>query len=621
MRRRWRLALLTLGTLLGALLLLTLRGDRRQRPAPPPGPAAAARPPRELPIRLVPTRPPPAVDQLPASFEGRVVDAETLAGIPGAELTFSRGGLADSVRADARGAFRFRPPAPGRWQLAAVTGEGHLPFAPEWGLSPVQLDAVPGKHVRGIEIHLAPAALLLGRVVDEDGEPVPGAEVRLLGAQGKAALVPIPSRFVTDRHGLFRAAAPEGAALEARKAGYYPGRALVDAFAVLGGRIDVQLGPAWSGGEPGTATLAGTVEAAGRPVAGALVELRRQRSWSDAPAVAQEVTGADGRFRFAELADAPYGLVARADGYRPATLDEVLPGRREAVLELSAGGKLRGCVRSAADGAPVAPFTLQVFEATAKQNLDVPDRTLSIIDPSGCWALDDLAPGPTRLVISAAGHAPNNELTVDVSPPPAEPAVADAVLQPGGALSGEIRDAETGLPLPGARVRAAGATLTVEWTPRPRAVVEAAADEHGRFRLTGLPGRVNVTALAAGYAVQPVGGQDVTPGGEAGPLEIRLRRLAPGEATPATLAGIGAVLAPEGDALAVAGVRPGSAAAEVGLGPGDQILEIDGRPVARLGAGGAAEALRGPVGTPVYLQVRRSGGVAALEVRRRPLAR
>lgn len=619
-RRRtpWKpwLGLLAVGAALGGLLLLA-GGRARQAPA---ARLEEPRPPRDLPIRLVPAPAPPS-DAGPTTFEGRVVDAATLAGVAGAELTFSRGGVADSIRADARGAFVFRPSATGRWQLAVVTGEGHLPFAPEWGTSPVLLDAQPGRHVRGIEILLTRAALLLGRVLDEDRLPVPGAEVRLLGARGKPALVTIPDRFVTDGQGLFRAAAPEGSVLVARKDGHYPGRASVDAAALLDGRIDVQLGPAWSGQAAGTGVIAGRVMAGDQPVSGAVVELSRQRGWRIPAPLAQAVTDAGGRFRFGELSDAPHALLVRAEGFRAETADHVFPGGDEVTVALEPGGRLRGCVRSSTTGAPVAPFSLQLYEATAKQNLDVPDRTLSVLDPSGCFALDDLIPGPTRLVVSAPGFAPVNDLVADVQAPPAE-AVIDAVLSPGGTVVGTVRD-EGGAPVPGARVHATETLYLVRWVTTPRSVVEAVADDAGRFRLAGLPATVTVTAVAAGYASESVGGVDVPPGGEVGPIELRLRKLVPGEATPAPLAGIGAVLGPDADddALAVVAVRPGSAAADAGLTPGDRIVEIDGSTIAELGAGGAAEAIRGPVGTPVFLRIRRGNGELDLEAQRRPALR
>ena len=49
-----------------------------------------------------------------------------------------------------------------------------LPFAPEWGYSPVQLDARAGLHVRGLVVHLVPATELVGHVVDAERRPVAG---------------------------------------------------------------------------------------------------------------------------------------------------------------------------------------------------------------------------------------------------------------------------------------------------------------------------------------------------------------------------------------------------------------------------------------------------------------
>ena len=51
---------------------------------------------------------------------------------------------------------------------------------------------------------------------------------------------------------------------------------------------------------------------------------------------------------------------------------------------------------------------------------------------------------------------------------------------------------------------------------------------------------------------------------------------------------------------------------QVGLAPGDLIVEVNGTPVADLGFGGAVDAIRGAEGTYVVLLLRRGG--AALEV-------
>ena len=85
-----------------------------------------------------------------------------------------------------------------------MTAPSFLPFAPEWGHSPVQLEARPGVHVRGLVVHLVPATEIVGHVVDAERRPVAGAEVRLLGVAGEATLVSIPDRFTSDAAGEFR---------------------------------------------------------------------------------------------------------------------------------------------------------------------------------------------------------------------------------------------------------------------------------------------------------------------------------------------------------------------------------------------------------------------------------
>jgi hypothetical protein len=249
-----------LAGLAAALLLLVafavLRIVRPTAPRPSPAPAPAAvplpperagaplpRPPAGLPIRVPPVVADATPDTGPGTFEGRVVSSRTGAGIAGADLTFSRGGAAALARTGAEGAFRFIPPGEGRWLLAAVTAPGFFPFAPEWGHSPVQLEAAAGRHVTGLEIHLAPAEELTGRVVDAADAPVAGAAVRVLGAVAEAALVPFPDRFVSGPDGRFRFAAPEGAVLEARKDGFLPGRTELSPLELAAGEVVIALGP------------------------------------------------------------------------------------------------------------------------------------------------------------------------------------------------------------------------------------------------------------------------------------------------------------------------------------------------------------------------------------------
>ncbi|WP_242346229.1 carboxypeptidase regulatory-like domain-containing protein [Anaeromyxobacter terrae] len=624
-RRRAPVAavLVLLAAALAALLAWwAMREPQRSAPVADARPPAAAsdaapgHPPSRLPIR-VPAVPAPAPDAGatgPATFEGRVVSSTSGAGVGGAELTFSRAGAAASVRAGPDGAFRFEPPAEGRWLLAAVIAPGFLPFAPEWGHSPVQLDARAGRPVRGLEIHLVPATPIAGRVVDPEGKPVAGAEVRLSGAAAEAALVPIADRFTTDASGEFHFSAPEGAVLEARKDGFLPGRAPVDWLALLNGRVTVTLGPAHrSLGEVGPVS-GRVIEKGGGPVAGALVTAAPEGPFGGAgvPA-AQAVTDDEGRFSLADLAPARYRVTARAEGRAPATARRVRPGARELLLELGAGGRLRGCVRDASSGRPIAPFTVTVLERRGPLRL-VPQASRSVIDPSGCYALDDLAPGPAVVTVSAPGYAPSRELAVEVPAPDAE-AVADAALEPGGRVEGTVRDDATGAPLVGARISVEG-TLGESAASTFPVLSEATTGADGRFTLASLPRRASLFVAAAGHHARVLG-VDAPPGGGGGAVEVRLRPVEPGDEPRVDLAGIGIVLATRDEGLQVAQVVPGGGAAEVGVVPGDLVLRVDGQAVTELGFTGSVDAIRGPEGTAVILTVRRGDATFDVRVPRR----
>lgn len=621
-RRRKALVAAAVALLLGVAATVVLW---RRGPAEPGStPTAAATPAATSTVApaapQVPTRLPLAVpaapaapDALPASFEGRVVSRASGLGVPGAELTFSRAGAAASVRAAAGGSFRFEPPADGRWLLAAVTAPGYIPFAPEWGHSPVQLEAAPGRHVRGLEIHLVPAAEIVGRVVDGQRKPVAGAEVRLLGLASEAALVPLPDRFTSDASGEFRFSAPQGAVVEARKAGFAPGRAELDLLATLERRVTVRLGPPQeTAGEPGR--IAGRViaRATRNPVPGALVAAERGGFGRGAVPVAQVAAGADGAFELAGLDAGRYRLTARAEGLAPGSVRPVETGAKDVVIELDPGGRLRGCARDAATGAPVAPFTVLVFQRRASLFRPLL-RSRSFVDASGCWALDDLLPGPVAVVVSAPGYAPSSEVAADV--PASGEAVADVALAQGGRLSGVVVDAETRSPLAGARLSVEG-SLAEAASTFP-VLAEATTDASGRFLLVGLPRRISLSAAAAGHHARVLGGIEAPPGGEAGPVEIPLRPVAPGEEPLTELAGIGVGIAPRGDTLVVTAVAPRGGAAEAGLTVGDAILRVDGRPVEELGMGGAVDAIRGPEGTTVLLTLRRGGSTLDVRVPRR----
>jgi hypothetical protein len=175
-----------------------------------------------------------------------------------------------------------------------------------------------------------------------------------------------------------------------------------------------------------------------------------------------------------------------------------------------------------------------------------------------------------------------------------------------------VRDEVTGAAIAGARLTVEGAFTAASTFP---VLSEAVSRADGRFVLPHLPPRVSIMAAAADHHARIVG-VDVPEGGAA-TVEIALRPAREGETPRVDLAGIGAVLSLSGDALSVAQTAAGGGAAEAGLGRGDLILRVNGRPVTELGFAGAIDAIRGPEGSVVVLTVRRGDATFDVSVPRR----
>ena len=129
-----------------------------------------------------------------------------------------------------------------------------------------------------------------------------------------------------------------------------------------------------------------------------------------------------------------------------------------------------------------------------------------------------------------------------------------------------------------------------------------------------LIGRVVAGAKKASPTLAGLPGNDIDKAvfdGVTGALDPFSRYVAPAVASEQRAArdgfgGIGIALDEAGGVFRVGAVTPGSPAASAGMRTGDEIVAVDGTPVAGHPEGAVAQQLRGPVDSPIEITVRRA---------------
>ncbi|MGH9885715.1 MAG: carboxypeptidase regulatory-like domain-containing protein, partial [bacterium] len=403
--------------------------------------------------------------------------------------------------------------------------------------------------------------------------------------------------------GRFTFQAADGAVLEASR-GALRGWARIDRGVLIMKTLTIRLGHP----PPRDATITGRVrDAAGAPLAEAMVRAQPSEYYSTSPTVVT-TTGPDGRFTLAGVDRAQYDLTAEAADHLKGALENVRGGSRDVDLALDPGQAISGQVVDRYS-APVPSFTLTVqrIEGLARAHV----TTLSLIDPQGHFTVR-VAKGDYDLVASATDHV---RTTVQAA---AGAGGVRIVLDSGAILRGRIT-AEDGTPVGNAFV----GVQSGRGGPRtPMAVPIASTRGDGTFELVGLgPGALGLEVFSPGFARQTVELPAVGADGARPPVAVA---LAPGGPTfdrprAENSAGIGVQIMPYGDGLRIVGVLPGSGAEAAGLVVGDQIVAINGVPVAGMGIVAATDRIRGAVGTSVMLTLRREGHDVVRAVERRPL--
>jgi protocatechuate 3,4-dioxygenase beta subunit len=454
-----------------------------------------------------------------ASIGGTVIDAISRRPIASARVAIfdgpapGPGASAGRVAiTDSSGRFRAGPLLPGRFAVLAQRADYLSSQLSGIGASVAR----PGRAA----IALEPAASVAGKVVDERGQPVRGARVRLERApaagrfrRGPGFFAPVP-QTVTGPDGSFRLdrlAASSGVTLAASGAGFVPstrpGLVLKAGQSVRNLVLTLRTGLTASGR---------VVDEQNQPVAGALIRVARadDRTMRGPfrPAGGDGNPDAtsrdDGSFTVGGLEEGDYRVSAARDGYAPKTLASVAvtakPPTRWPAIVLVRGVAVAGVVKDG-EGHPVPGALVNVF---------VEGETLrsASTDGAGAFRIADLSRGRAAVIgVNAAGFAPGRSAAT----PPAENVVV--VLNKTATIRGRVEDAETGSPVkdftisrsagPGGRGRGFGPG---GGAPGGGVSPLEFHSDDGTFELADVPpGSWTARAVAAGYRPADVSGIEV----------------------------------------------------------------------------------------------------------------
>lgn len=429
--------------LAGAALPERLAGVRRPAPT---SPAAVDRAPAE------PALAPPPVPTLRVTVRGP-------AGVvAGAEVVAERGEKSSAPAASGRTGEAELALAPGTWAIYA-RAPGLAPGA-AWAL-------VSGDEAALAEVRLEPGETLHGRVVDLDGDPVPGAEVTVTANEWQSDLPPPREERapVGPDGGFAFTCAPGSYVVEVAAEGFEDRSQEVEL--PDDEPLELVLAPA--------ASVGGTIRAAGgAPAPGAEVGL----SWA-------LTERADERGRYFLSVAEPGVLLVTARWNGQAGSLGILVSSGEIVggvdIDLQEGAAVEGVVRTQS-GAPAVEVPVHAW----KDEELVASTTTGL---GGDYRLDALPPGEYEL--GAEGEGPDSSATI-VAQVERVAQVDLVVLEP-GQVQGRVRDPE------GRPVQALvlfGPDLGHD-DPRH---APALCDRQGHFGPVALPaGELEVTAQAPGY--------------------------------------------------------------------------------------------------------------------------
>lgn len=364
------------------------------------------------------------------------------------------------------GVYRIRGLARGKIRVLAVAA-GYA----EGRSREVALDA--GQTITKVDIVLSPGTILVGKVTDQHGVPVIGAQVTAkpeVGAQLDA---------FADETGAYRLG-PLTGKVELHASAYGHGEAtrMLDLAVVKGPaaeeqREDLVLSVA-------DAMIAGTLDdTSGAPAAAATIEIVGGSADGRAG-----VVGADGTFSIDQLPAGPLKIRIRHPDYPTKEMEVVASdGRQRLRLRLPLGGSIEGAVIEEGNAAPLAGVTV-AGSGPAGASAE------AVTDKLGRFKLGPLEVGAWKLAVKLAGFLPaSRAVDVIAGRTPGQSTVRDIRFDMlrGATVGGTIRDAR------GQRV--SGATVRVVPLKGGGTAVEGTTDSLGEFTVKDAPtGDITVIA-------------------------------------------------------------------------------------------------------------------------------
>ncbi len=518
--------------------------------------AQAPRPgtPQEQPARDTPARDaalPSAATPAPSRITGRVVAADSGRPVGRARVFISGSALADprAVLSDNEGRFELADLPEGRYSLTAGKA-GFITVAfgqrrPLQAGTPLQVAA--GQQITGVEFRLPRGSVIAGRIVDENGDPLPGAAVTVLRyvyTQGGARQLAPAGGAQTDDLGAYRvwglnpgqylvsAALPQrgpfgrgngpvGRPMPGRGAAaaptaspehegyaptYYPGVPSVDEARA----ITVALGAEASAIDFGvllvrTAHLGGIVRNPdGTPVTAGLISLATEgtgRLGGMGPGTPSARIQWDGAFTFPAVPPGRYTLRARSDDSTQPQFAEqplIVTGDDvdDLVVVLAESATLGGTVQVEAMQGASLDLTQVRVSAPMADGVEVGPASTARVGRDGRFTIEGVRPGAH--LVRVAGNLRGWTLKSvqvdgrDVTDTPLEIRSGQSL---GGLrllftdrlteINGTVAD-EGGTPSTDLTVLAFAVDEDL-WRPLSRHIATARPDQNGRFQLRGLP--------------------------------------------------------------------------------------------------------------------------------------